>query len=78
MLARLVVLVLSYLTENTQGRVTSFYSRTLDKYTSFRTNPLTEGRVQYFLFNEKGIIVLGSRSVHMANRRGLQTWPHLT
>ncbi|KAF3761547.1 PAB-dependent poly(A)-specific ribonuclease subunit pan2 [Cryphonectria parasitica EP155] len=63
---------------NGYGRVTSFYGSNLQKYTSFRAHPPAEGAVQQLLFNDKGIIALGGRGVHMAIRRGLPVWPHIT
>lgn len=61
-----------------QGRVTSFYGNNLQKYTSFRAHPPSEGAVHQLLFNDKGVIALGARGVHMAMRRGPPVWPHIT
>jgi hypothetical protein len=33
--------------------------------------------VHQLLFNEKGVIALGARGVHMALRRGPPAWPHI-
>ncbi|ROW03387.1 hypothetical protein VSDG_01414 [Cytospora chrysosperma] len=63
---------------NGYGRVTSFYGNNLQKYTSFRAHPPSEGAVHQLLFNEKGIIALGARGVHMSIRRGPPIWPHIT
>ncbi|KAK3332099.1 ubiquitin carboxyl-terminal hydrolase-domain-containing protein [Cercophora scortea] len=56
------------------GRVTSFSGRDLQRYTSFRIHPDSEGPVHQILFHDKGVIILGSRSVHMAMRRGPALW----
>ncbi|KAK2599384.1 hypothetical protein N8I77_011142 [Diaporthe amygdali] len=63
---------------NGYGRVTSFYGNSLQKYTSFRAHPPSEGAVHQLLFNEKGVIALGARGVHMALRRGPPVWPHIS
>ncbi|KAL1837826.1 hypothetical protein VTJ49DRAFT_3373 [Mycothermus thermophilus] len=57
-----------------RGRVSSFYSRDLQRYTAFKIHPPSEGPVRQFLFHDKGVIVLGTRSVHMAMRRGPALW----
>ena len=54
--------------------MTSFYSSQLEKYTSLQAHPASEGHVEQFLFNEKGVISLASRSVHLMNRRCLTQW----
>lgn len=61
--------------------MTSFYSTDLQKYTSCRGHSSTAPRgapgnapVKQFLFCEKGVISLSSKSVHLANRRGLTQW----
>lgn len=59
-----------------QGRVTSFYGRDLQRYTSVKAHT-NEGEVKQLLIHEKGIISLASRSVHLITRRGLTQW-HLT
>ncbi|KAI9759589.1 MAG: Protein kinase C-like 1 [Chaenotheca gracillima] len=61
-------------TGNEYGRVTSFYGPKIQKYTSFRGHLSAEGPVRQLLFNEKGVISIASRSVHMAVRRGLPVW----
>lgn len=57
-----------------QGRVTSFYGSVLQRYTSFRAHPSADGPVRQLLFHDKGVIALGSRSVHMASRKGPPIW----
>ncbi|KAH8884604.1 hypothetical protein GQ53DRAFT_697301 [Thozetella sp. PMI_491] len=57
-----------------RGRVTSFYGTEMQRYTSFRSHPSTDGPVRQFLFHDKGVIVLGPRSVHLALRRGPAVW----
>ncbi|KAJ4293921.1 poly(A)-specific ribonuclease [Collariella sp. IMI 366227] len=59
---------------NDRGRVVSFYGRDLQRYTAFRIQPVAEGPVRQFLFHDKGVIALGTRSVHMAMRRGPALW----
>ncbi|KAH8666304.1 PAB-dependent poly(A)-specific ribonuclease subunit PAN2 [Xylariales sp. PMI_506] len=59
---------------NEYGRVCSFYSTELQQYTSFKAHSSQDGRVHQLLFNDKGVIALGSRSVHMAMRRGPPLW----
>ncbi|EKJ70854.1 hypothetical protein FPSE_09006 [Fusarium pseudograminearum CS3096] len=58
-------------TGNDYGRVTSFYGAELQRYTSFKAHTSTEGPVRQILLNEKGVIALGARDLHMAIRRGL-------
>ncbi|KAL2187287.1 hypothetical protein L209DRAFT_753216 [Thermothelomyces heterothallicus CBS 203.75] len=57
-----------------RGRVVSFYRRDLQRYTAFKIHPPSEGPVRQFLFHDKGVIALGTRSVHMAMRRGPALW----
>lgn len=52
----------------------SFYGRDLQRYTAFKIHPPSEGPVRRFLFHDKGVIALGTRSVHMAMRRGPALW----
>ena len=52
----------------------SFYGRDLQRYTAFKIHPPAEGPVRQFLFHDKGVIALGTRSVHMASRRGPALW----
>ncbi|KAG7286596.1 poly(A)-specific ribonuclease [Staphylotrichum longicolle] len=59
---------------NDRGRVVSFYGRDLQRYTAFKIHPPAEGPVRQFLFHDKGVIALGTRSVHMAMRRGPALW----
>ena len=57
--------------------MTSFYGPELQRYTSVRAHLSAEGPVRQFLFHEKGVISLSSRSVHFITRRGLTQW-HIT
>jgi PAB-dependent poly(A)-specific ribonuclease subunit 2 len=59
---------------NDRGRVVSFYGRDLQRYTAFKIHPPSEGPIRQFLFHDKGVIALGTRSVHMAMRRGPALW----
>jgi PAB-dependent poly(A)-specific ribonuclease subunit 2 len=63
-------------TGNVYGRVTSFYSTDLARYTSFMCHSSKEagGAVRQILVNTKGIVVLSSRTLHMASRKGLTMW----
>ncbi|KAI0844665.1 PAB-dependent poly(A)-specific ribonuclease subunit PAN2 [Daldinia vernicosa] len=61
-------------TGNEYGRVSSFYGTKLQPYTSFKTHSSQDGPVRQILFNDKGVIALGSRGVHMALRRGPPLW----
>ncbi|KAG9237025.1 PAB-dependent poly(A)-specific ribonuclease subunit PAN2 [Amylocarpus encephaloides] len=56
---------------NEFGRVSSFYSTELARYTSFKAS---DKAVQQLLFHDKGVIALCSGSVHMATRRGPPLW----
>ncbi|KAJ5399712.1 hypothetical protein N7465_010201 [Penicillium sp. CMV-2018d] len=64
-------------TGNEYGRISSFYGPELQRYTSVRAHPVSEGSVQQIIFHERGVISLSSKSVHMITRRGLTQW-HLT
>ncbi|KAG0161119.1 hypothetical protein PDIDSM_8652 [Penicillium digitatum] len=64
-------------TGNEYGRVSSFYGPELQRYTSVRAHPVSEGSVRQIIFHERGVISLSSKSVHMITRRGLTQW-HLT
>jgi len=57
-----------------QGRVTSYIGRDLQRYTAFRVQPTLDGPIRQFLFTDKGVIVLGTRTIHMAMRRGPTLW----
>jgi PAB-dependent poly(A)-specific ribonuclease subunit 2 len=57
------------------GRVLSFYSRELQRYTSYKAH--NGEAVHQLLFHEKGVISLSSQSIHMAQRTGVTIW-HLT
>ena len=59
---------------SSQGRVTSFYGPELQRYTSVRAHPVSDGMVRQILFHERGVISLSSKSVHMITRRGLTQW----
>ncbi|KAI5865927.1 PAB-dependent poly(A)-specific ribonuclease subunit PAN2 [Durotheca rogersii] len=61
-------------TGNEYGRVSSFYGSKLQQYTSFKAHASPGGPVRQLLFNDKGVIALGSRGVHMALRRGVPLW----
>ncbi|KAG6034725.1 poly(A)-specific ribonuclease [Claviceps citrina] len=61
-------------TGNDYGRVTSFLSTELQRYTSFKAHSAADGPVRQILVNEKGVIALGSKDVHMALRRGPPMW----
>ncbi|ROT42505.1 exonuclease [Sodiomyces alkalinus F11] len=60
-------------TGNDYGRVMSFYGAELQRYTSFKACT-THGDLKQILVNDKGVIVLGSRDIHMASRRGPPIW----
>lgn len=57
--------------------MTSFYGPELQRYTSVRAHPASEGPVRQLLFHEKGVISISSKSVHLISRRGLTQW-HLS
>ncbi|KAM0265662.1 hypothetical protein ACHAQJ_000096 [Trichoderma viride] len=61
-------------TGNDYGRVTSFLSTELQRYTSFKAHQAADGPVRQILVNDKGVVVLGSKDVHMASRRGPPMW----
>lgn len=52
----------------------SLYGRDLARYCAFKIHPPSEGPVRQFLFHDKGVIALGTRTVHMAMRRGPPLW----
>lgn len=54
--------------------MTSFCGPELGKYTSFKAHTTQDGPVHQLLFNDKGVIAVGSKSVHMAARRGGAIW----
>ncbi|PKY03306.1 putative PAB-dependent poly(A)-specific ribonuclease subunit [Aspergillus campestris IBT 28561] len=62
---------------NEYGRITSFYGPELQRYTSIRAHPVSEGMVRQILFHDRGVISLSSKSIHMITRRGLTQW-HIT
>jgi PAB-dependent poly(A)-specific ribonuclease subunit 2 len=57
-----------------QGRVTSFYGTKMQLYTSFKAHLSADGPIRQMLVNDKGIIALGSKDLHMALRRGPPIW----
>ncbi|KAK8037895.1 PAB-dependent poly(A)-specific ribonuclease subunit PAN2 [Apiospora phragmitis] len=59
---------------NEYGRVSSFYGPELTQYTSFKAHSSQDGKIHQLLFNDKGVIALGSRGIHMAQRRGAPLW----
>ena len=59
-----------------QGRIVSYHSPRLQKYTSIQAH-LKEGAVRQILVCEKGVLSISARSVHLINRRGLTQW-HLS
>ncbi|KAJ5582873.1 Peptidase C19 ubiquitin carboxyl-terminal hydrolase 2 [Penicillium sp. DV-2018c] len=61
-------------TGNEFGRVSSFYGPELQRYTSARAHPVSEGAVRQIIFHERGVISLSAKSVHMINRRGMTLW----
>ncbi|KAG9500175.1 poly(A)-specific ribonuclease [Fusarium musae] len=61
-------------TGNEYGRVTSFYGTELQRYTSFKAHASSDGPIRQILVNEKGIVSLGAKDMHMAIRRGLPIW----
>ncbi|EEU47284.1 uncharacterized protein NECHADRAFT_91728 [Fusarium vanettenii 77-13-4] len=61
-------------TGNDYGRVTSFYGTELQRYTSFKAHASADGPVRQILVNEKGVVALGAKDVHMAMRRGVPMW----
>jgi PAB-dependent poly(A)-specific ribonuclease subunit 2 len=57
-----------------KGRVMSFFGPDLQKYTSFKAHLSTEGAIRQLLFNDRGVISIAAKSVHMSLRRGLAQW----
>ncbi|KAJ5129697.1 uncharacterized protein N7515_005736 [Penicillium bovifimosum] len=55
-------------------RVSSFYGPELQRYTSVRAHPVSEGAVRQIIFHERGVISLSAKSVHMVTRRGVTQW----
>ncbi|KAF7719834.1 PAN2-PAN3 deadenylation complex catalytic subunit PAN2 [Penicillium ucsense] len=64
-------------TGNEYGRVSSFYGPDLQRYTSVRAHPVSDGGVRQIIFHQRGVLSLSSKSVHMITRRGLTQW-HVT
>ena len=56
---------------NSFGRVMSFYSTDMQRYTSFIAG---QGPVHQLLVHDKGVIVLCEKCIHMASRRGIPIW----
>lgn len=46
----------------------------LQRYTSFKAHQASDGPVRQILVNEKGVVSLSSKNVHMALRRGPPIW----
>ncbi|KAJ5899587.1 hypothetical protein N7495_004331 [Penicillium taxi] len=61
-------------TGNEYGRISSFHGPDLQRYTSVRAHPVSEGAVRQILFHPRGVISISSKSVHMITRRGLTQW----
>ncbi|KAF4595528.1 PAB-dependent poly(A)-specific ribonuclease subunit PAN2 [Ophiocordyceps camponoti-floridani] len=61
-------------TGNDYGRVMSFLGTEQQRYTSFKAHQAIDGPVRQILVNDKGVIALGSRDIHMALRRGPPIW----
>ena len=59
---------------SSKGRVTSYYSAQLERYTSIQAHGNDEGAVKQFLFDKKAVFSLASRSIHAMIRRGLALW----
>ena len=49
-------------------------SHQLERYTALKAHPENEGPVHQILFNDKGVISLAAKSVHLMNRRALTQW----
>ncbi|RVD88607.1 uncharacterized protein DFL_002785 [Arthrobotrys flagrans] len=62
-------------TGNDSGRVTSYYGSELQRYTVYKGH--NDGAVRNFLFSDRGIVSLGSKSLHISARRGLSK-AHIT
>lgn len=60
--------------EHCQGRVTSFCGTELQRYTSFKAHSTADGPVRQILVNEKGVVALGAKDLHMSLRRGPTVW----
>lgn len=65
---------MAFVSDPSKGRIISYYGSELQRYTSLQAHPTQEGPVKQFLFHEKGVISLASRSVHLISRRGLTQW----
>ncbi|KKF96952.1 PAB-dependent poly(A)-specific ribonuclease subunit PAN2 [Ceratocystis platani] len=56
------------------GRVTSFFGSELRRYSSYLIHPSIEGPVRQLLINDKGVLSLGAKTLHFAQRGGLPIW----
>lgn len=54
--------------------MTSFYGTELQRYTSFKAHHSSDGPVRQILINDKGVVALGAKDIHMAHRRGPPMW----
>lgn len=54
--------------------MTSFYGTELQRYTSFKAHATTDGPVRQILVSDKGVVALGAKDVHLAQRRGAAIW----
>ncbi|UKZ87036.1 poly(A)-specific ribonuclease [Trichoderma asperellum] len=59
---------------NEYGRVTSFLGTELQRYSTFKAHQAADGPVRQILTNDKGVVTLGAKDVHMASRRGPTMW----
>lgn len=56
--------------------MTAFYGPDLQRYVSVKAH-IGEGPVRQFLFHERGVLSVASKSLHLSSRRGLTQW-HLS
>ncbi|PON30540.1 PAB-dependent poly(A)-specific ribonuclease subunit PAN2 [Trichoderma gamsii] len=59
---------------NEYGRVTAFVGTELQRFTTYKAHPSTDGPVRQILTNDKGVVTLGPKNVHMATRKGATMW----
>jgi PAB-dependent poly(A)-specific ribonuclease subunit 2 len=52
----------------------SFFGGELQRYTSFKAHMSSDGPVLQILVNDKGVVALGPKDVHMGLRRGTPLW----
>lgn len=57
-----------------QGRVTAFVGTELQRFTTYKAHPSTDGPIRQILTNDKGVVTLGPKNVHMASRKGATMW----